>query len=386
MLRRVRKSKQLVSVLHLEEDKKGNVKEVVDMNEAGQLDTLQTTDSGEVEKVEVRTESFSTFTITWKYRRGQLQVTAHYVYTDENGNLVEIPDEEMSETKPQNIKIDGKNQTIDLTDSKYQVEIPGYTYKVTKTDRKNGDSITALYSDEEERHALFIPYTAYLIQYKIKGDQRYTDWLDSDEATEGHIYFIYEKKKPIVPGTITINDDIVKSGAIEAVYTPKAEETAGEYIWFRADSKSGTYEEVEQIRYQGDKSNLSEDGQFLYPAYDTGAKKWYKVKATLSDGKTVESEPFQVPYYDELQNGSFEDVKTSGYSTFYSNEGYVSKKGVWQSTGVSTNGYAIEIANQNYRDQDGNYKWQGDWSKSAPDGSQFAELNADTAGAYIKMY
>lgn len=367
-----------VSVLHLEEDKKGNVKEVVDMNEAGQLDTLQTTDSGEVKKVEVRTESFSTFTITWKYGwRGQLKVTAHYVYTDENGKLVEIPDSEMDGKKPQNITIDGENQTIDLTDSKYQVEIPGYTYKVTKADRKNGDSITELYSTTEDRFF----HTGYLIQYKIKGDQRYTNWLDSDEKTEGHIYFIYEKKKPIVPGTITINDDIVKSGAIEAVYTPKAEETAGEYIWFRADSKSGTYEEVEQIRYQGDKSNLSEDGQFLYPAYDTGAKKWYKVKATLSDGKTVESEPFQVPYYDELQNGSFEDVKTSDYSTFYSNEGYVSKKGVWQSTGVSTNGYAIEIANQNYRDQDGNYKWQGDWSKSAPDGSQFAELNADTAGA-----
>lgn len=374
------KEKQIaeVSVLHLEEDKKGNVKEVVDMNEAGQLDTLQTTDSGEVKKVEVRTESFSTFTITWKYGwRGQLKVTAHYVYTDENGKLVEIPDSEMDGKKPQNITIDGENQTIDLTDSKYQVEIPGYTYKVTKADRKNGDSITELYSTTEDRFF----HTGYLIQYKIKGDQRYTNWLDSDEKTKGDIYFIYEKKKPIVPGTITINDDIVKSGAIEAVYTPKAEETAGEYIWFRADSKSGTYEEVEQIRYQGDKSNLSEDGQFLYPAYDTGAKKWYKVKATLSDGKTVESEPFQVPYYDELQNGSFEDVKTSDYSTFYSNEGYVSKKGVWQSTGVSTNGYAIEIANQNYRDQDGNYKWQGDWSKSAPDGSQFAELNADTAGA-----
>ena len=379
------KEKQIaeVSVLHLEEDKKGNVKEVVDMNEAGQLDTLQTTDSGEVKKVEVRTESFSTFTITWEYSLWeQLKVTAHYVYTDENGNLVEIPDSEMDGKKPQNIKIDGEKQTIDLTDSKYRVEIPGYTYKVTRADGKDGASIIELYSTTVSRKGLFgILYTARLIQYKKNGDQRYTDWLDSDEATEGHIYFIYEKKKPIVPGTITINDDIVKSGAIEAVYTPKAEETAGEYIWFRADSKSGTYEEVEQIRYQGDKSNLSEDGQFLYPAYDTGAKKWYKVKATLSDGKTVESEPFQVPYYDELQNGSFEDVKTSGYSTFYSNEGYVSKKGVWQSTGVSTNGYAIEIANQNYRDQDGNYKWQGDWSKSAPDGAQFAELNADTAGA-----
>lgn len=372
-----------VSVLHLEEDKKGNVKEVVDMNEAGQLDTLQTTDSGEVKKVEVRTESFSTFTITWEYSLWeQLKVTAHYVYTDENGNLVEIPDSEMDGKKPQNIKIDGEKQTIDLTDSKYRVEIPGYTYKVTRADGKDGASIIELYSTTVSRKGLFgILYTARLIQYKKNGDQRYTDWLDSDEPTEGHIYFIYEKKKPIVPGTITINDDIVKSGAIEAIYTPKAEETAGEYIWFRADSKTGTYEEVEQIRYQGDKSNLSEDGQFLYPAYDTGAKKWYKVKATLSDGKTVESEPFQVPYYDELQNGSFEAVPTSSFSTFFSNEGYASSGGVWQSTGVSTNGYAIEIANQKYRDANGDYKWEGDWSKSAPDGSQFAELNADTAGA-----
>ena len=366
-----------VNVLHLEEDKKGNVKDVVDMNEAGQLDTLQTTDSGEVEKVEVRTESFSTFTITWKYSRwSQLQVTAHYVYTDENGKLVEIPDSEMGGKKPQNITIDGKNQTIDLTDGKYQVEISGYTYKDTKADGKNGDSITALYSDEEKSHALWPPYTARLIQYKRKGAQEYTDWLDSGEKTKGDIYFIYEKT-----GIITINDDIVESGALEAVYTPESDETVTKYIWSRADEKSGTYQEVEQIRYQGDKSNLSEDGQFLYPAYDTGARQWYQVKATLSTGKEVKSKPFQVPYYDELQNGSFEDVKTSGYSTFYSNEGYVSKKGVWQSTGVSTNGYAIEIANQNYRDQDGNYKWQGDWSKSAPDGSQFAELNADTAGA-----
>lgn len=362
-----------VSVFHLEEDKKGNVKEVVDMNEAGQLDTLQTTDSGEVEKVEVRTESFSTFTITWKYSRwSQLQVTAHYVYTDENGKLVEIPDSEMDGKKPQNITINRKNQAIDLTNSEYQVEIPGYKYRDTKADGKNGDSITELYSTTASR----LLHTAYLIQYKKSGAQSYTDWLDSGDKKDGHIYFIYEKT-----GIITINDDIVESGALEAVYTPESDETVTKYIWSRADEKSGTYQEVEQIRYQGDKSNLSEDGQFLYPAYDTGARKWYKVKATLSTGKTVESEPFQVPYYDELQNGSFEDVKTADYSTFYSNEGYASKKGVWQSTGVSTNGYAIEIANQNYRDQEGNYKWQGDWSKSAPDGSQFAELNADTAGA-----
>lgn len=308
------------------------------------------------------------------------------MYTDENGNLVEIPDEEMAETKPQNIKIDGKNQTIDLTEGKYQVEIPGYTYKDTKADRKNGDSITALYSDEEKRHALFIPYTAYLIQYKIKGNQIYTDWLDSDEKTEGDIYFIYEKKKPIVPGTITINDDIVKSGAIEAVYTPKAEETAGEYIWSRADSKSGTYEEVEQIRYQGDKSNLSEDGQFLYPAYDTGARKWYKVKATLSDGETVESEPFQVPYYGELQNGSFENPRIAtkiASNLQYSNGEYKAEGGVWQSTGkgiVDNKEVSIEIVHEGQGSED-DYAWYRTWSDAAPEGEQFSELNAEAAGA-----
>ena len=152
----------------MEEDKKGNVKEVVDMNEAGQLDTLQTTDSGEVKKVEVRTESFSTFTITWEYSLWeQLKVTAHYVYTDENGNLVEIPDSEMDGKKPQNIKIDGEKQTIDLTDSKYRVEIPGYTYKVTRADGKDGASIIELYSTTVSRKGLFgILYTARLIQYK----------------------------------------------------------------------------------------------------------------------------------------------------------------------------------------------------------------------------
>lgn len=377
-----------VSVLHLEEDKKGNVKEVVDMNEAGQLDTLQTTDSGEVKKVEVRTESFSTFTITWEYSLWeQLKVTAHYVYTDENGNLVEIPDSEMDGKKPQNIKIDGEKQTIDLTDSKYRVEIPGYTYKVTRADGKDGASIIELYSTTVSRKGLFgILYTARLIQYKKNGDQRYTDWLDSDEPTEGHIYFIYEKKKPIVPGTITINDDIVKSGAIEAIYTPKAEETAGEYIWFRADSKTGTYEEVEQIRYQGDKSNLSEDGQFLYPAYDTGARKWYKVKATLSDGETVESEPFQVPYYDELQNGSFENPNigsNAGSNKQYTNTAYKNEGGVWQSTGIGTgdNGpVSIEIVHEGQGSEDG-YSWYKTWKDATPEGEQFSELNAQAAGA-----
>lgn len=54
-----------VTVLHLEEDEKGEVKEVVDMAQDEKVDVLATTEENKVEKVEVRTESFSTFTITW---------------------------------------------------------------------------------------------------------------------------------------------------------------------------------------------------------------------------------------------------------------------------------------------------------------------------------
>lgn len=58
-----------VTVLHLEEDEKGEVKEVVDMAQDEKVDVLATTEENKVEKVEVRTESFSTFTITWGHGR-----------------------------------------------------------------------------------------------------------------------------------------------------------------------------------------------------------------------------------------------------------------------------------------------------------------------------
>ena len=54
-----------VTVMHLEEDEKGEVKEVVDMAQNEQVDVLATTEENKVEKAEVRTESFSAFVISW---------------------------------------------------------------------------------------------------------------------------------------------------------------------------------------------------------------------------------------------------------------------------------------------------------------------------------
>ena len=56
-----------VSVLHLEEDENGNVKDVVNMSEkeTTKIDTLATAEGPMVQNVETETESFSVFTITW---------------------------------------------------------------------------------------------------------------------------------------------------------------------------------------------------------------------------------------------------------------------------------------------------------------------------------
>ena len=74
-----------VTVLHLEEDEKGEVKEVVDMAQTEKVDVLATTEENKVEKAEVKTESFSTFVIQWGNRRNQ--VTVHYV--DESGTEIQ---------------------------------------------------------------------------------------------------------------------------------------------------------------------------------------------------------------------------------------------------------------------------------------------------------
>ena len=110
-----------VSVMHLEENADGNVAKVVDMGEAGKVDTLETTDGNKVEKVEVKTESFSVYTITWSfYHSTSKEIKLKYV--DSSGTEIE------------GIKGNGSfenEEEIALTSKKYQVDIDGYEYSKT---------------------------------------------------------------------------------------------------------------------------------------------------------------------------------------------------------------------------------------------------------------
>lgn len=109
-----------VTVLHLEEDEAGNVKKVVDMDKAGKIDSLQTTDSHKIEKVEMKTSSFSCYTISWLYN-WEKKVEVHYV--DEQGQSLDelVTGGEVNEST-------GDTGVV-LKDSRYNVIISGYTWK-----------------------------------------------------------------------------------------------------------------------------------------------------------------------------------------------------------------------------------------------------------------
>lgn len=385
-----------VTVLHLEEDEKGEVKEVVDMAQEEKVDVLATTEENKVEKAEVRTESFSVFTIIWNYSRySRFTISAHYVYESADGSILEIPDNEIPDyVDPWEKTLSSEEERIDLTAEEYEISIPGYTHLRTVADDSNSESeITYLVKDSESG---WPGGTTYYIGHDNNGEWLSTSWGSS---TAGDIYFVYQKMSGL-----QIVDNIIEGGDLQAVYTPTDNKTVREYQWYRGtdENQNGTieddeYEPVEKINYVGGGTNVSDDGVSLFPAYDDGARKWYKVVATLSDGSTIESSPYQVPYYDSLQNGSFENPEYRKYNEYtrgqtpvtmsqVSNASY-KEEGIWQTTGTQ-NGKDIEILGAGeIIDRQGTdglseyYAWKRGQEPSAAHGVQFAELNCETAGA-----
>lgn len=178
-----------VTVLHLEEDEKGEVKEVVDMAQTEKVDVLATTEENKVEKAEVKTESFSTFVIQWKYNNNYgnyFTINAHYVYV-ENGEYNDIPKEDIDNYEdPWKEILNSNINNIDL--SKYQLEIPGYTYLRTTADNEEGDEINQL----QKGYSYYGPY--YYIDHD--GTSDYDHWLSTGYygTTIGNIYFVYQKE------------------------------------------------------------------------------------------------------------------------------------------------------------------------------------------------
>ena len=176
-----------VTVMHLEEDEQGEVKEVVDMvaDETKEA-TVETTETKEVEKAAFVTNSFSTFTITWKKDSATyFKLTLHHV--DEKGN--ELPTTLSSDAT--------LNYNSDISFSDYVEIIDNYDYKYAKVDKISGKTVTSAVTNGSSGKR------AKLTLYNGKDNKIETL---SYSTTTKNIYLVYTAKSTGSTGSGTIED------------------------------------------------------------------------------------------------------------------------------------------------------------------------------------
>lgn len=141
-----------VTVMHLEEDEEGKVKNIVDMSKNKQLKDIQINDDKEVKTVEFETENFSTFTITWT---SNTSVNTEVNIVSESGEIIELQDSALSNLEVSegtfnisSITSDDKyNKYCELTDKsgkKYQFDKAVVLDNDKTYNRNNGTQISSL--------------------------------------------------------------------------------------------------------------------------------------------------------------------------------------------------------------------------------------------------
>lgn len=337
----------------------------------------------EAVKVEFEVERFSYFTITWNYN-GYFETYEQPVsvtcYDAETGE--QLPDG----TAPANITL-SSGDTFQFSSDNEDLKIDGYGFERAEYGNQNSPltSLSLNYSYS------FLSGGKW--EYSINGGE-YTNSKPS-------VRLYYSKEGPGVYITDTVADDGLFTATLTGIDLTDSDEVT--YTWYRSLTNASDprdWTKVELERVTGDQDNIVNDGQSVNVAYDSisanasgSDRYWYYVTATVmnSDGSqsVYTSESMQVPYYIELQNGSFETPVADHWNNQVSNgtEGLI-----WQTTGEGTGSHAgadVEIA-RSTKDifRDGN-QWKTYQQKveeiyspsSAADGVQFAELNCEAYGA-----
>ena len=198
--------------------------------------------------------------------------------------------------------------------------------------------------------------------------------------------------------TVSIKDDIANSGHYVLQITADGKDYEGEkagqllkdngftVTW----KKDGTV--VDRLEKTNGVYSREENGGWVDVVYTDGANLTYTV--TIAKDTQSKNASLTVNYNDELKNGGFEDVHSNGTDQINAD---AAPNLVWKTTAMTGGQYKIEIGNTSTYDTKEHYELQanGDkWDKvklsntakaygcaSANNGDQFAELNAEGAGA-----
>lgn len=257
----------------------------------------------------------------------------------------------------------------------------GYTYQSTHVGSADGTEMKWIYystSRSGSRKANTWYYST--------SDTRPTSNPTSSTPTiaaNSSVYCIYTKD---YESDAEIQDTVHENGSL---FLPRPEgisDTAEvTYKWYRSTEKNGTYTYAKRQKIAGSGYTVVSDetGTRLYPALDVAitdeyladqsVRFWYKVEVYV-DGELYETTgSVQNQYYISLQNGSFENIDTQllnkGQAAAFIPEGTTGLS--WKTTGTD---HQVEVvyapsASSAYG------------VSTAPDGNQFAELNAEAQGA-----
>ena len=372
-----------LSVHHLAENEDGTVADVEAVADAAEkTDGTVTLADDNTLDAEFQVESFSSFVISWSENwTSYFQVTVNYV--DADGQAIEG-------TQSKGVSI-GNGEPILF--SEYAGDIDGYTFSAAHYGAEDGREVASMTATMKEGG--FFESDHYYLSFKDSSDEQvdqltYTKHpiVGGGDAATASIYLVYNE---VVEPGITITDTVVKDGLFTATPTGGLElPTEGvTYQWERSLNGSIDWENVDRELVTGSHYNLENDGKSVNVAYDSipaGAannqRYWYRVTATVTNADGTEttytSDALQVPYYIELQNGSFETPRNVSLTNQIVNG---SQGVIWKTTGEGTGshqGHDIEIVrpSADYRGSMSNYHID-----HTADGAQFAELNCEAYGA-----
>ena len=279
------------------------------------------------------------FTVRWNAKKDTASVTVKVNGLDDVSVLGDITI--------------GAGNEFRFTDENPMLQVPGYEITSATYGNYSVYSLTATYN-----------WTTHQYSYSYKSAE-----MGQGTSLGGFnetVNLTYQKVSETATGDLTIEDDIADTGSIVANYNGTIPENSY-YKWYR-QLTDGSWQEI-----SGEIENSLE-------VYLDGARVTYKVELWQLNGNSAiaESYPFQVEYYDQLQNGSFEEPTVNGSNQQFTNGLYPEL--VWQTTGLGSlneedcTGQDIEIVNADQA--------QASYgTNQAADGEQFAELNCEAAGA-----
>lgn len=330
-------------------------------------------------------DSFSTFTVTW--HKKDLNTTrtvtiTFYLYEDgKTDTRLGVPRRTMDASTDTSLRfVEGECPPL---------HIDGY--RLVCAEGKRTDKPDEPFKDIDEVRYFVVNGSWWGLKSYYNGQT--IDTVTSKLTPSYLVNAYYEKVDPVATGALYISDDVVENGSLKADFdasqwtgasaAPNLDSSVYYYKWYRQGPGDADFA---LVPYQLERS---------IPIFYDGAQATYYVELWAvgdDSGPVATSFHYQVPYYNQLQNGSFETPRipttqesTAGYIQ-YTNGVYPEL--VWQTTGLGAlsgradcKGHDIEIITvenhypfrPNARDNYG--------ETAAADGVQFAELNCEYNGA-----